>query len=318
MKNKKKRLSGGGIEEGLWDGGMILTEKFCDLIYWIIEIIVDRVYRRTPKLDIKKLEKLELKENRTTTSDKSIGYSITQKKDLPSVELDRRKHTLVCGASGFGKTVLLDTLMFDDMQKGKPVIFIDPKGDNQSLIQFISLCRIAGREFQVFSEHYDGPNKISLNPVKDGSFTHVADRIHQSFDWSDEHYETLCYSALSEACQLIVKEKKTFSYRMIYKKLIELSHSKFTQKDIQGIIMRIEKIIHSDFDEILGKDGLSFREIWKSKKCIYIGTPTLGYPVIAKALGRIILADLSYSVYDSYKNLTRESASNLFSCGRLY
>ena len=52
-------------------------------------------------------------------------------------ELNKRRHTLICGASGFGKSVLMNTLILDDLEKGKPVIFIDPKGDNESLEQFI-------------------------------------------------------------------------------------------------------------------------------------------------------------------------------------
>ena len=315
MKNKKVQGLGGGIGEVLWDFVIFLMEKLCDFIYWIIKMTIEKVIDpQSSKPDIiKKLNRDDLKNKKTTIREKAIGYSVTQEKDLE--DIDKRKHTLVCGASGFGKTVLLDTLMFDDMQKGRPVIFIDPKGDNESLVQFISLCRIAEREFEVFSEYYEGPGKISLNPVKDGSFTHVADRIHQSFDWSDEHYETLCYSALLESCQLLVKEKKTLSYENIHKKLIHLSYSKFTPKDIQGIIMRIEKIIHSDFGKILKDDGLSFDEIWKSKKCIYIGTPILGYPVIAKALGRIILSDLSYAVYNTYRNVTHKKASELSPMG---
>ena len=157
---------------------------------------------------------------------KSLGYSVTQKRDIPMDELDKRKHTLVCGASGFGKTVLLDTLMYDDMMKGKPVIFIDPKGDNKSLHQFIDLCRASKREFKVFSEYYQGPGAIALNPAKDGSLTHITDRIHSSFSWSEEHYETLCYRALKKACQQVLIAKEVVSYKALLEALIGLSKDK--------------------------------------------------------------------------------------------
>ena len=94
----------------------------------------------------------------------------------------------------------METLMDADMAKGKPVIFIDPKGDTQSMHRFIQLCRHHHRPFAAFSEHYSGENKIHLNPVGEGSPTQIADRIHYSFNWSEEHYETLCYQALKKAC----------------------------------------------------------------------------------------------------------------------
>src|SRR5690606_39124332 len=46
------------------------------------------------------------------------------------------------------------------------------------------------------------------------------------------------------------------------------------------------------------------KEVWDKKKCLYIGLPVLGYPHIARALGKIILGDLAYAVYETYKTQT--------------
>ena len=188
------------------------------------------------------------------------------------------------------------------------MIFIDPKGDNKSLEQFINLCRATERDFKIFSEFYDGPASIALNPAKNGSFTHIADRIHASFSWSDEHYETLCYRALKMACRNVLAAKKVVSYEAILNALYDLSapknkDSEFKQESIQGIIMRLENVVQSDFGPKLTEDGLSMKEAWESKQCIYIGMPVLGYPKIARGLGRLILGDLAYTVYDAYKNV---------------
>ena len=270
------------------------------------------VFKRMPKEEIKKIERDDLKTRRSTLDEDALGYSVGRKRNILMDEIQRKRHTLICGASGFGKTVLLDVLMYDDMRNGKPVIFIDPKGDNKSLQQFINLCRITGREFQVFSEYYEGVGTISLNPAKDGSPTHIADRIHYSFNWSEEHYETLCYRALKKACTLLLEKNQKISYKRILDKLVEISDPKdkerlFDRKNIEGIIARLENIVESDFGVKLNDQGMSFKEVWDNKKCIYIGLPVLGYPKIARALGKIILGDLSYSVYDTYKNITVEN-----------
>ena len=169
---------------------------------------------------IKKISREGLSETQTTLGDDSLGYSISRKKDFPLKELNRSRHSVICGASGFGKSTLLDTLMYDDMKNGKGIVFIDPKGDSQTLSQFIGLCRISGRKFSVFSEHYKGQGLVALNPVKDGSPTNIADRIHYSFNWSEEHYENLCYLALLKTCKALHSECLTVEN--ILEKLQEL------------------------------------------------------------------------------------------------
>ena len=311
MSNKKedKMDLAGDFGTAIFDLFAIVMEKLFQGLSTLLLWLFNKYVLRKESAHVRVIEKKHLEKRKTTLEDEAIGYSITRKKKLLGKDIDKRKHTLICGASGFGKTVLLDALIYDDLMNDKPVIFIDPKGDNQSMIQFINLCRINQRDFQIFSEYYEGPGQISLNPVKDGSFTNIADRIHYSFDWSDEHYETLCYTALKKACELVIQEKKTPSYQSILDKIIEISNPSakkklFARKDLEGIIMRLNNLVQSDFGQHLDANGLSMDEIWKSKKCIYIGVPVLGYPKIARALGRIILNDLSFAVYNSYKNLT--------------
>jgi hypothetical protein len=310
--NKK----GGGA--GLGDFIVPIVDLFSIVSIELVELLTKLLikgFNHMSKKDTHNLEKIERSEllvtNRTNNED-ALGYSITQGRIIAMNELDKRKHTLVCGASGFGKTVLLDSLMFEDMRTNKPVIFIDPKGDANSMNQFINLCKLAGREYQVFSEHYKDEGAISLNPVKEGSYTHIADRVHYSFNWSEEHYETLCYRALKKACSYLEDNNQSVSYKSILDKLIEISDPKdkerdFERKDIEGIISRLENIIESDFGDKLKAEGMSFNEIWQGRKCIYIGLPVLGYPKVARSLGRLILGDLAYSVYDAYKNI--DSAS---------
>ena len=57
----------------------------------------------------------------------------------------------------------------------------------------------------------------------------------------------------------------------------------------------------SDFADHLNSGGISFRDIWNSNNCIYIGLPVLGYPRVARSLGKIILGDIAHAVYSVYK-----------------
>ena len=299
----------------------ILITKGIELLTTGIIFLFNRyVFKSRRKGLVKKIERKELSCRKITKDESALGYSITKKKVLFMEEVDKKKHTLVCGASGFGKTVLLDTLIYDDVQRKKPIIFIDPKGDNKSLRQFINLCRIRGRDFAVFSEYYNGPGSIALNPAKDGSATHIADRIHHAFNWSEEHYETLCYRALKAACDLILEGRGVVSYPSILDKLVSISEPTnkaklFERKNIEGIIARLENIVHSDFGPKLKDDGLSLRDVWESRKCVYIGIPVLGYPKIARSLGKMILGDLAFAVYDAYKHTTVSNENSFWPVG---
>ena len=79
--------------------------------------------------------------------------------------------------------------------------------------------------------------------------------------------------------------------------------------------MRLENVVQSDFGPKLGDDGLSLREVWESKKCVYIGMPVLGYPKIARGLGRLILGDLAYTIYNAYKNATVRNSRQFWPVG---
>jgi hypothetical protein len=301
-----------GYDSGLGDFMIPLVEALTLTLMKIVELLgtlmawsFDKyVVKGKRKQKLKKIERSSLEVKKATKNEESIGYSITQGKDLLFSDIAKKRHSVIVGASGFGKSVLLDTLMFDDLKNGKPVIFIDPKGDIDSLNQFKDLCRINNRSCRIFSEHYTGDNLIKLTPVKDGTVTHIADRIHNAFTWSEEHYSVLCYSALKKAVRELKSNDMPVSLDSIYATLIELSNgrdAKIKRSDIEGLILRLENIIDSDFGKVLGADGFSIDELWQKKECVYIGLPVLGYAKVAKSLGKMILGDLSYSVYNKYK-----------------
>ncbi|MBI2522489.1 MAG: TraM recognition domain-containing protein [Bdellovibrio sp.] len=290
----------------------ILIQKIFELSVWLVtKLLTEYVFKERRNEEVKKINREDLKVKHATLSENALGYSITKKRNIMMGEIDRRMHTMVVGASGFGKSVALDVLMYDDMRNGKPVIMIDPKGSNKTLQNFINMCRLTKREYQIFSHYYEGDGRIALNPAKDGSATSIADRIHYAFLWSDAHYETLCYRALKKACSLLLEKQEKISLESIWKKLHDISDPNdkehlFERKNIDGIIARLENIVESDFGPKLKSSGASFADIWSKKKCIYIGLPVLAHPRIARALGKIILGDLAYAVSENYKIATIE------------
>lgn|GEM_PF-381880 len=325
VKNKKNSgdLGLGEFIVPVMDLLSLLLMKLMDLMAHGLHLGINKyVFGKIPSTDIQKIDREFLKNNKRTLQDEAIGYSLTSKRNLLGSELNKSAHTAIIGASGSGKTVLLDALMYEDMKQGKPVVYIDPKGDNETLLNFINLCKITGREFYIFSEYWNGEGKSHLNPVKDGSSTNIADRIHHSFTWSEEHYAQICHDALEDSISILQGEGQELSIENIYQKLIDISDPKkkdealYSRNDIQGILSRLKKLIRSDFGPRLkGTTALSFKDIREENKCVYIGLSVLGFAEIARSLGKLILGDISYSAYFTYKNITPVNVGKISKIG---
>ncbi len=307
---------------------------FAELMHFVVSRVVSNLVRvganlfnryvlkKEQRQDVVKIEKTHLANSRTTLAEEAIGYSVTRKRNILASELKRSDHTAIVGASGAGKTVLLDTLMYDDMRTGKPVVYLDPKGDNETLQAFINMCKITGREYAVFSEYYSGAGETAINPVKDGSTTNIVDRIFNSFIWSEEHYAQICYDALEDAVSRLKENQELVTIKSIYLELEKLTQGSkdnpalYKADEIKGIISRLKKYVQSDYGpKLTGDKALSFSEIRKSKKCVYIGLSVLGYSQMARSLGKMILGDVAYCAYKTYKGLTPAKKSKLTPLG---
>ncbi len=317
-KGKEKSVGLGDFMLPIVDLLSIVITKGIELLSEGVLLVFEKYILKNRAPDIEKIERDDLLKSKTTNDFDSIGYSITSKREIKSLDINKSKHSVVVGASGSGKSVLLDALMYDDMRQGKPVIYLDPKGDNESLERFIDLCRMNKREYLIFSEYYDKDNKLSLNPVLDGSVNHIVDRIFRSFTWSEEFYANKSQQALKISVKVLKDKKSPVMLKSIYEMILELSEKKVNGKlilnraEIEGLITKLDNIVNSDFGEILGGDrAYSFNQLRDEGKCVYIGLSVLGYAETARAIGKIILGDINYSVYNTYRNISHASKNIL-------
>ena len=318
MSNKSKSSSDNNdFMSTFIDAGGTLIMVLLKAVFDGLVFLFNRyVFKERQSAEIKKIERKDLDCKKIASNKSEFGYSVTQRRPLSTDELDKKAHTAIIGASGSGKTVLLDVLMYDDMHRNKPIIYVDPKGDNCTMNDFINMCRDANREFLIFNEYYNGAGACKLNPIKEGSINHIVDRISSAFTWSEEHYKNLCYEALRDAVTELKEKNQLITFSNIYNMLNQLTDDKsnkdvgYKKKDIQGILTRIKNITDSDFGPKLeGANAYSFEEIRKTNKCVYIGLSVLGYAETAKALGKIFLGDLSHSIYEIYKVSTNQTLS---------
>ncbi len=72
------------------------------------------------------------------TGPETLGHSINQDAPYKLSYLTPELHTFIIGASGWGKSNLLNILMEDNLKNGRPIIFIDPKGTKEAIKDFKS------------------------------------------------------------------------------------------------------------------------------------------------------------------------------------
>ncbi len=93
-------------------------------------------------------------------------------------------HTLVLGAAGSGKTVLLGWIAVRAIEARLATIVVDPKGDPALRERVAAAAAQAGRRFLEWSP--DGPTVY--NPFAEGSETEIADKALAGERFTEPHY----------------------------------------------------------------------------------------------------------------------------------
>ncbi len=134
----------------------------------------------TSTLKIKSDESPILPEPGEQVSGLLIGYCCDSGKPVYIDDEHLMRHVFIMGQSGVGKTVAASTLMFQQIQRGGGLLFIDGKIDAKNIEQIYQYCCYAGRQHDFLVVNPDDPeNSNSYNPVLFGDPDEVADRILQ-------------------------------------------------------------------------------------------------------------------------------------------
>lgn len=324
--NKKKNEAPlgdmGPIIELVGLGAIKLCELFAKGLFYVFQrFAVAPIQTRLGILHVEPVKKIERKDlgcKKRIHSNDALGYSVNHKRKFKNSELDKTKHTVIIGASGAGKTVTFETLLQADLREGKSIVFIDPKGDNELLEKFVGLCRLYERDYRVFSKHCETENPIKLNPVKEGTYTEISDRLFASFTWSEEYYAAQSKRGLKEAVKYLQKSSLPVTLKSIYDTLEILSTPKerrpafIKKEDIQGLLTRLDNIVDSDFGELICGDGaLSLHEVRKTNQCVYIGLSKVKYPETCEAVGKLFLGDMNYSIGEIYEKISWQNKAKL-------
>lgn len=256
-------------------------------------------------------------------------YSHCLGKETDFEKVDFNKNTLVMGTTGQGKNVLMDSIINERLKEGLPVVFIAPKGDREDVEKFKLLNELHGRASVVIS---DALNEDHFNPIAEGSVAAITERIHSSFQWSEQYYSDIAYNALKESIEIIKNPAKRVRVKRVKSKDSDKGYKEISEKiDVVGnttptflkieqvlnqlfplesserekaigIINKISKINSSSYSQIFNnEDGWTFEKIRRERRSIIFSISNLRFPDLCKMLGRVIVLDLQNHASDIFE-----------------
>jgi len=253
-----------------------------------------------------------------------VARSLWRKEKLTEGQLNH--HVQIVGASGYGKSVLLSHIVKQRIEQGKGLLFIDLKGDIDTIEKFSEHIEDCGRteDLQIFSLS-DQKISSTYNLIQDGTATQLRDRIMMSLTWSEEFYKNQCASYLLKLliglCWLRDNKKYQFHLGTLQKAstksefiqdladMIPDSESETKElmeecykfldtgesfKSLQGLRTQLESLVLSDFGKSIATDspGINLFDIVANGKIVFMFLDSRRYGETAKAVGRFILQDL--------------------------
>lgn len=269
----------------------------------------------------------DLKQKRNLVTLGKIKGAIWKQENLTEDELNHHVH--VVGASGFGKTVLLSHIIRQRIENGKGLLFIDLKGDLETLMKFTKYASDCGRasDLNIFSIT-EKEFSVPYNILGDGNATQLRDRVIGSLSWTEEYYKNqsssfllklfliLCWLRdnkgeplniatvlkccesidwLVDSCNRVPCDQ--LQIKVISQNLLEFLSDKENYRSIQGLRTQLESIALSDFGTLVTPDsgGINLFNSYRNSEIVFLFLDTRRYGETARSLGKFILQDLKFT-----------------------
>ena len=148
-----------------------------------------------------------------------MGYACDSGKPVYVDYEHLTRHLSFTGQSGVGKTVAASTLMFQHIQKGGGLLFIDGKLDVDNLALLAAFAKYCGRESDVLVINPDDPaNSNTYNPILIGDADEKADGILNLIPSTEsnpgaDHYKQEAKQSLTTLIAAL--QKARLAYNMI-------------------------------------------------------------------------------------------------------
>ncbi len=215
---------------------------------------------------------------------------------------DRMRHSHIVGATGSGKTVLIEHLLFKDLARGYGALIIDPKGEREFFDRVQAFCTDIGRkdDLHLISATH-AAESARWNPCGLGNASELQTKFYNSAIYSEPHYAKACEAALLSAFnELIQGCPDGFTIPSLIAAL-EQKAKATKDKNIEGLFLDLFNLAQGEWRDILccgqqnGHDPrpmVSLLDVTRHNKILFVDLPTESKAVQSSRIGRLMTQEI--------------------------
>ncbi|HEX7324331.1 MAG TPA: TraM recognition domain-containing protein [Rhodanobacteraceae bacterium] len=202
---------------GAWLGGAALTAAgACGVTRRLMGLNRNRVF--TSAVDIESHTSGLDADLRKDWPGVLLGYTVDTGKPLVIPWADWMGHTLIVGATGMGKTVLQEWLLFQQIVRGGGVVSIDGKIDVDNLEMLHRMAAYASREADLLVINPDDPDASNTySPMLFGDADEIASRVLALIPSAEtnpgaDHYRQAANRSITTIVDTIRASKRAYTF----------------------------------------------------------------------------------------------------------
>jgi type IV secretory pathway TraG/TraD family ATPase VirD4 len=341
----------------LWLVGYLLELIFSKITYWLAN---RRETRAPTRLELKQfkqedhyepydlfkeLRKFYMRKGLTAYTFIGLDAQGSNRASIAIKDTDRMKHTQVIGMTGTGKTTgVFLPIFLQDAAKNRPVIFIDPKGEWDTIDTVDAIGNYIERPKDLFCFLLSHPqHSCTYNPLYAPGCDPdvIIDAFLSNFISDNSYYRDVSITLFRHAYKILHSMQQPFTVMDIYaylnnekcfdesnllckgnpnaEKHLLLMDGEIRKLNSQHKNWRVCLIGLNNylmmFDHPLLNEADADIDLYDCilyKKMVYFQLPTNAYPVLAPVIGRMVQANLRYlSSLIQTKHLVTDSPISL-------
>ena len=210
----------------------------------------------------------------------------------------RVRHTHIVGATGSGKTVLLEQIILADIRRGQGCGIIDPKGDRSFYLRLRHEMEKAGRLDKLFFLSAEFADESDFwNPCALGDASELQSKFYNANIYHEPFYAKASELGLLESCNELhaAKTDKPITLIDLQKTLKRVSTTRKNQV-MEGLLLDFSSLLESEWKHVLlpspDRREIQLDRIVEENGVIYIDLPTEAKKVQSARVGRLLTQEL--------------------------
>ncbi|MEK6705770.1 MAG: TraM recognition domain-containing protein, partial [Bdellovibrionota bacterium] len=212
------------------------------------------------------------------------------------------RQTHITGATGSGKTVLQEQLIFERLAAGYGAMIIDPKGDRALRNRVLDFCRSIGREkhFHFLSASWP-KESVRWNPCSLGNASELQSKWFNSGVYREPFYAKACELGLLEAFNSLIDDRpKHFTLDDLVRQLKKQAGDG-KQQNTTGLFLDLQAFAKSEWGPVLcmpqgvmdlDRPVISLLDITSRNEILFVDIPTEAKAVQSARVGKLLLQEM--------------------------